>query len=311
MNAMKALLARPGQPGGAAVEEVPVPEPGPAEALVAVRAISLNRGEVRQLAAAPAGSTWGWDLAGEVLEAAADGSGPPVGARVVGLSDRAAWAEQVAVPTAMLGVLPAVVPFEAAATLPVAGLTAYRALLIAQGRDGRRVLVTGAAGGVGRFAVQLAAHWGATVTAVVGRPEREAGLAELGADAVTVGMPQDGSFDAILESVGGDTLGRALELVAPGGCIVSFGNSSQQSTSFDVSSFYRRHGARLLGYLIFSDLAETGGARDGLGFLTAMMAEGRLDPSIAIERPWEDFAEVAAALMDRRVDGKAVLTVTA
>ena len=307
---MKALVVRSDRPGRLALEEVAIPTPAPSEAVVAVAAVSLNRGEVRQLATAPDGSQWGWDFAGEVIRAAADGSGPAVGTPVVGLADRRAWAEQVAAPTSMLAVIPPPLSFEAAATLPIAGLTAYRTLLLAGITPGRRVLITGASGGVGRYAIQLACHWGASVTAVVGRPERGAGLAELGAEAVLVGMPVDGEYDVILESVGGDSLGAALNLVAPGGIIVSFGNSTQQPTTFDVSSFYRRNGARLLAYMVFGDLVLAGGATDGLGVLAAMMAAGNLDPQLALQLPWTRASEAMAALMDRTVDGKAVLTLT-
>jgi NADPH:quinone reductase-like Zn-dependent oxidoreductase len=310
MTTMRAYVVRAGEPAGIASESVPVPEPRPDEALVAVRAISLNRGEVRLLARAAEGSMWGWDLAGDVVVAAADGSGPAAGTRVVGLAQNAAWAERAAVATSRLAPLPSGVSYQAASTLPVAGLTAYRTLLLAGGADGRRVLVTGAAGGVGRFAVQLASHWGAVVTAVVGRPERAAGLLELGAREVVVGMPNVGTFDVVLESVGGATLGQALSVVAPSGCVISFGNSAQESTTFNVSDFYRRHGARLIGYYLFGDLDHSGGADDALGALATMVADGRLDPQISLEMSWDRLVEAAGALMNRTVNGKAVLTLT-
>jgi NADPH:quinone reductase-like Zn-dependent oxidoreductase len=206
--------------------------------------------------------------------------------------------------------LPDGVSYQAASTLPVAGLTAYHTLLLAGGADGRRVLVTGAAGGVGRFAVQLASHWGAVVTAVVGRQERAAGLAELGASEVVVGVPSEGAFDVVLESVGGATLSQALGVVAPGGSVVSFGNSAQEATTFNVSDFYRRHGARLIGYYLFGDIDHSGGADDALGALVTMLAVGHLDPQISLELPWNRLADAAAALMNRTVNGKAVLTLT-
>jgi threonine dehydrogenase-like Zn-dependent dehydrogenase len=122
------------------------------------------------------------------------------GTRVVGLKRRGAWAQLAAVRTDWLAELPGAVGAAQAATLPVAGLTALKALDRIGNLIGRRVLVTGASGGVGRFAIQLAAHGGAHVTALA---RRAAGLAELGADEVVSELDAGGPrFDAVLESVG-------------------------------------------------------------------------------------------------------------
>ena len=106
---------------------MPDPEPLPNEAIVAVKAFSLNRGEVRALSSKPPGSLTGWDVAGVVERAAADGSGPTEGARVVALITTG-WAQRAAVPTHAMAVLPDEVDFAAAATVPVAGITALLAL---------------------------------------------------------------------------------------------------------------------------------------------------------------------------------------
>src|SRR5260221_9679714 len=136
------------------------------QSIVEVRAISISRGELRLLAMRPEGWRPGQDIAGVVSHAAADGSGPPVGTRVVAMVDQAGWGERVAVPSSRLGVLPDGVSFAQAASLPVAGLTALRTLRLGGFLLGRNVLVTGATGGVGHFAVQLAARAGAHVVGI-------------------------------------------------------------------------------------------------------------------------------------------------
>ncbi|HXO92088.1 MAG TPA: hypothetical protein VN849_14980, partial [Stellaceae bacterium] len=164
---MLALVNTPSGTAPVEIREVPEPRPAANEALVEVRAFSLNRGELRLMQTRPEGWRPGQDIGGVVLQQAADGSGPKAGTRVVALTDGAGWAQRVAVPAHRMAALPDNVRFEEAAALPVAGLTALRTLRHGAPLLGKRVLITGAAGGVGHMAVQIAARSGAHVTAIV------------------------------------------------------------------------------------------------------------------------------------------------
>jgi NADPH:quinone reductase len=310
---MRAILSTT-EPPHVRLGEAPDPTPAPDEALVEVRAMSVNRGEVRRLEALPEGSLTGWDVAGVVREAAADGGGPAPGTRVVGvggsLARASAWAELAPVATDRLGTLPDDVSFAAASTLPVAGLTALHALALGGLLIERRVLVTGAAGGVGRFAVQLAHDSGAHVTGVARDAERAEGLEELGAEEIVHELEPEGErFDLILESVGGASLAGALRRVSPGGLVVSFGDSSGEPVSFGAREFYRSTGASLYAFLIFAELDRTGTGSVDLERMARLIAAGALDPAISVEASWSEAGPVLEALLDRRVKGKAVLHV--
>lgn len=313
-NVIRAVVVDPAVEGRLVIKEVPAPSPTQNDALVRVKAISLNLGETRNaLTEAPAGWRPGWDFAGVVEKAAADGSGPKAGARVVGMMFQGAWAELVAAPASFLAELPDSVSFAQAATLPVAGLTALYGLERNGSILGRKVLITGASGGVGLFGCQIARDAGAHVVALVRRAEREKHAREAGAHDVVIGEDATpaaklGPYHTILESVGGAVVAQALTMLAPDGMCVSVGVSASHQSTIDVRALMRAGGVSWYGFYLGYEFKRES-ASQGLTRLVRMVAEGRLKPPIDLETPWEQIAQVAAKLYrDRAITGKAVLT---
>ncbi|MEV0324536.1 zinc-binding dehydrogenase [Streptomyces sp. NPDC050658] len=300
---MRALVVDPAAPGALRLGDAPEPRPATGQLLLDVRHISLNRGEIAFARRRPAGTVHGYDASGVVLRAAADGSGPAVGSRVAAFG-AGAWAQRMAVDTSAVAEVPAEVGLADAAGLPMAGITALRTL---RTRDilGRRVLITGAAGGVGRYAVQLAALGGAHVIASVGSPGRGKGLAELGAHEVVVGLAGiDAPVDLVLDTVGGPQLAAAWDLLAPGGGVQNIGWASDEPAVFAPYSLFHVGPAKTMS--TFGDVHEVG---PDLTTLLAFTAAGRLSPEVDWRGPWERVTEAAQALLDRRISGKAVLDV--
>lgn len=286
-------------------------DPAPDQAVVDVKAISLNRGETNRLARLEPGTVTGWDLAGVVSVAALDGSGPPVGARVVGLINGGAWVSRACVRTSWLAELPEGVSFAQASCLPVAGLTALRAFEHGGYVAGKDVLVTGAAGGVGRLAIQLGAIGGARVTGVTRDKARAAGLESLGATSIVHALQgEEPKFDLILDGVGGATFGDCVRRLAPGGLLVSYASSDGGSVEFGSREFFvGATRASIYGLYLFEELVHSRSCSTDLRRLADLIAAGRLDPQIDLEVSWREAGRAVEALLAREVAGKAVLHV--
>src|SRR5690349_20905760 len=224
---MLGFVTDPAEPAGIALREQPEPAPGRHDVVIEVGAYAVNRGELSLIERRSDGWAPGQDVAGVVLSRAADGTGPAPGTRVVGIADQGGWSERVAVPSHRVAALPDSVGFAAAASLPVAGLTALRALRTGGSLLGRKVLVTGASGGVGSFAVQLARSAGALVTGYVSSATRAGAVAGLGITEVVTEIGEGtGPFDLVLDGVGGRALTAAVRRLAPGGLVTAYGVAS-------------------------------------------------------------------------------------
>jgi NADPH:quinone reductase-like Zn-dependent oxidoreductase len=221
-------LHAPGNPGRLVHEQLPTPRPGPGEALVRVHAAAITRGELDwaddRLPAIPS-----YEFSGVVAAVAPDVDGVTVGDPVYALGgfDRdGAAADYTAVPARFLALKPRTLDHVASAAIPLAALSAWQGLYDhGHLEEGQRVLIHGAAGGVGSFALQLAHRRGARVltTASTGNLET---ARRLGADQVidhTATRFEDAAdqVDLVFDTVGGDRLERSAAVVRPGGRLVS------------------------------------------------------------------------------------------
>jgi NADPH:quinone reductase-like Zn-dependent oxidoreductase len=223
------------------IETLPRPAPGPDEVLVAVRAAAVTNGELTWP------ETWpvipAHDVSGVVIAVGAEATAVPLGEEVCGLigfERPGAAAEYVCVPSCDLAAKPMGVDHLAAAALPLAGLTAWQALFDhARVQPGEHVLVHGGAGGVGAYAVQLAAHYGARVTATASADDAEL-VAGLGAHSVidytSRFEDQIADVDVVIDTVGADTASRSWGVLHPDGILIGIAEppSEQDATAVGV-----------------------------------------------------------------------------
>ena len=322
-KAMRAIRVHaPGGPEALQVDELPVPVPGPGEALVRLEAAGVNFIDVYKRMALyklPLPATLGEEGAGVVTALGPGVSGVREGDRVAWAGVTGSYAEYVAVPAARVVPVPGGVSLDTAAATMLQGMTAhYLATSTFPLSSDHRCLVHAAAGGVGLLLVQIAKRRGAFVIGTAGTEEKAALARAAGADEVILYTSQDfvaetkritrgGGLDVVYDSVGRTTFLPGLELLRPRGMMVLFGQSSGPVAAIDPQILNQKGSLFLtrptLGHYTATREELLARADD----LFAWIAEGGLSVRIGAQYPLADVAEAHRALEGRRTTGKVLL----
>lgn len=318
-----AVHDRYGPPSVVTISEVCRPRPGRGEVLVQVKAASVHPGDyfvmtgepyVARLAFGlrrPRRGIRGMDCAGVVTEVGRDVAGFRVGDEVFGWAGAGALAEFVCVPASNLAAIPATVSMAAAAATPTSGMTALQALRdVAKVRAGLTVLVVGASGGVGSFAVQLATAMGAEVTGVCSTGNLEL-VRSLGADRVIDYTVEDFTragerYDVILDNVEAQPRAAVRRALTPTGTLIP--NSGRGGRW--LGPIGRIVAARVLSVGTRQRLAPflSLGKRADLLALAELLASGQVKPVVAASFPLEEAAEALRLVGSGHSRGKVVVT---
>jgi zinc-binding alcohol dehydrogenase/oxidoreductase len=334
---MKAIVLRqPGGPEQLHLEEIPTPEPGPGEVLVALQAAALNRRDILMRSRPQMVDMMpfipGSDGAGVI---AATGTGvnrlkegdevviypslwwgifeshPSEDFQILGGPTDGTYAQFIRIPAENVFPKPAHLSFEEAAAFPLAGLTAWRALVSkAQVKPGERVLIPGAGSGVATFALQIARLAGAQVYVTSHSDQKLQRALDLGADgAVNYTQPDwpdevrrisQGGFEVVIDSVGAATFNPALDLLVPGGRMISFGSTSGLDTSLEIRQVYRKQ---------ISLMGTTMGSPQEFAQVLAAVNSGKIKPVIDSTFPLVEASAAHRRLEDQKQFGKVILTI--
>lgn len=311
---MKAIIYdKRNAPAVLTLREVEKPTPREDEVLIKVHTVSVNAADYRSMAMGliPKRKIFGADVAGVVEATGANVRRFKVGDAVFGdLADAGfgGFAEYIAAPERLLARKPAGVTFEQAATLPIPALTALQGLRdIGKIQPGMKVLIYGAGGGVGTFAVQLAKHFGAQVTAVCG-PHNTELICALGADRVIdytqANITQSGqTFDLILGVNGSRPLRDYQRMLAPNGIFVMAGGGLPQILQTMLLGPFMSLGSRKMRFL-----AAKPNSND-LDEIIRLVAEGKIKPVIERTYPFEQTPAAVEYLRQGHARGKVVIQV--
>ena len=315
MQDMRAVvMERFGDPEVLGVASRPVPEPFPTEVRVRVAAAGVNPVDCKTRAGRGMGQflgnpplVLGWDVSGVVDAVGAGVTRFAVGDPVFGMPwfprSAGGYAEYLTVPSRQLARRPERLDDVAAAALPLAGLTAWQALVdTARISEGQRVLIHAAAGGVGHLAVQIAKSRGAYVIGTASSAKHRL-LGELGLDEAV--NYQGTRFEQVLEPVdvvldliGGEVSRRSLEVLHPDGLLICLPSSAAADAVAEATS----RGFRATGIVVEPD-------GNGLDQLAALVEDGGLRPIVAETFPLDRAADAHRAVETGRTTGKIVLTV--
>jgi alcohol dehydrogenase len=330
------VLKHYGGPEGSQLMDVPAPTPGPRDILVKVRAAGLNpvdfkfrQGKLRAISRPKLPFVLGNELAGEVIAVGNDVTRFRVGDRVfarVAKDGGGAFAEQACVDEDCAAHTPQNLDFTAAAAVPLAGLTALEALTDELGvKPGQKVFISGGAGGVGTFAIQIAKWLGADVTTTASK-RGEALVRSLGCDEVIDYTAQNISvggrrFDAGFDLIGGKTLEQMFEIMKPGGKVVSVAAIPEPQTAIKDLGGHRALAAVfwLISYRIRSRARRAGvsyrfllmhPSGSGLAQLAELIEQGKLKVIVDKIYPFANIPEALAYVESGRAKGKVVVTMS-
>lgn len=300
-------------PASVRLAEAPEPRPAPTEVKVRVHAAGVNPVDYYTSAGRAYNRVLtlpfihGWDVAGVIEEIGYGVNRFQVGDRVFGMPwfprQAGGYAEFVTGPSRHFAAMPAGLDFTEAAALPLAGLTAWQMLVdVAHVAPGQRVLISGAAGGVGHLAVQIAKARGAYVIGTA-RAAKHRFLAELGVDqavdyTVTPVHEAVREVDVVIQMFGGDAGIEALACLRPGGILVN----AQAAWTPGLYERAKKLGVHARGYLVEPDAA-------GLQNLAQLVECGQLRVHIAEQLPLSAAARALTISSQSRTSGKIILTV--
>ncbi len=325
-----------GGPEGSLLTDVPAPTPGPRDILVAVHAAGLNpvdfkfrQGKLRAILRPKLPFVLGNELAGEVMAVGSDVKRFRVGDRVFArvAKDRAgAFAEQACVDEDHAAHMPRNLDFTAAAAVPLAALTALQALRDELSvRPSQKVFISGGAGGVGSFAIQIAKWLGAHVTTTASK-RGEVLVRSLGCDEVIDYTAQDiseaaGGFDAGFDLIGGKTLEQMFEIMKPGTKVVSIAALPEPQTAlkdlggrrilaalFWIISYGIRSRARRAGISYRYLFMHPSGSE--LAQIAELIEQEKLKVIVDKAYPFAKISEALAYVQSGRVKGKVVVTMS-
>lgn len=334
---MQAIILRePGGPEQLRLEETPMPQPGAGEVLVSLRAAALNRRDIlvrsRPQMASMMPLIPGSDGAGIVV---AIGSGvnrvkegeqvviypslywgfleshPSPEFQILGGPTDGTYAQFIRIPVENVFPKPAHLSFEEAAAFPLVGLTAWRALITkAQLLPEERLLIPGAGSGVATIALQIAKLAGARVYVTSHSDEKLERALNLGADGAVnytqTNWPDEirrisgGGFEVIIDSVGAATFNHDLDLLVPGGRLITFGTTSGSGTSLEIRQFYHKQ---------ISLMGTTMGSPKEFGQMLTAVNSGKIKPVIDKAFPLSEASAAHQRLEQHEQFGKIILTI--
>jgi len=259
----------------------------------------------------------GWDVSGVIEEVGSEAEGRPVGQRVVATLAQGGYAELVSVNVAGTVPMPDSLSYDEAASMPIAFLTSWYALLkVAELQAGETVLIQAGGSGIGMAAIQLAKYVGAKVITTASTSEKLEKARNLGADhtinyreqdflAEVRRMTDQAGVNVVLESVGGDVMSKSVEALALLGRLVTVGNTSRTPSTIDPGLLTQRT-LKVMGFSLSSQMGR-GGVMPELARIMELFGEGKLTSVVDRVFPLSEAAEAHRYVAQARNFGKVIL----